>query len=705
MEDRKRPAMSGTDDIGPPSKRQAVNGSSKHSKDDSDMKEEAWIEEYTKDAILRQMLEYKRKCSTLETRLEEVEQRSVHHDDHLRAVDSWWLQLLQEVSVLAENKVPFQAGEDHPFPTHTSFKDIETLQAHLDDKAVAIKTITDSLFSRLSGARGQVAPNITNLESQVNTLLANQKEFLVKLDRLASEKDETSEQLNTATLRYLKAERKLDRVKSTQVQKLEQQAMASATARPSGADADNGNSGESNRNAQALQLALEEAKIEATKQKDQLDAVQAQNKTIQEELTNLQIRLTNLTDEDYSRTDLYKLLKNQHEDLVKKVNHLDTENKKLQEVSHKLKVERETYKKKLEDEAQMLTTELEDQLQQSDTALARVRSARDELHGEVTMLKSQRDQERQAVNHFKELVAANQDRIAALESELQRLQPSEDVDMTPRPDLEEMSLEDLREKYKKLEKDFKSINDELPAMTAAVKKYQGLATKKIMDFDTLEERLAMAIAEKAKANQKYFDARKNTDIHMEEIKRLRAQNNKSSDIISQLKENEAQHRTLLGNMEKQLVDLKQTNTTIMTESKRLETSSNEALRRYDALKNQVNELSSLAKSKDATASQVKDRAAVLEAENEKMKLRVDHVSKDRDKWKVKSMSNSSEEEDMLRQLATCSVCQNRFKNTVLTKCGHIFCKECTEDRLTNRMRKCPNCARAFDRNDIMTVHL
>ncbi|KAK6843690.1 E3 ubiquitin-protein ligase BRE1 [Apiospora arundinis] len=431
MEDRKRPAMSGADDIGPPTKRQAVNGSSKHAKDDSDMKEEAWIEEYTKDAILRQMLEYKRKCSTLETRLEDMEQRSAYHDDHLRTVDSWWIQLLQEVSVLAENKVPFQAGEEQPFPTHTSFKDIEGLQAHLDDKAAAIKTITDSLFSRLSAARGEIAPNITNLEAQVNTLLANQKDFLVKLES------------------YLKAERKLDRVKSVQVQKLEQQAMASATARPSGADAENGDSGESNGNAQALKLALEEAKVEATKQKEQLEAIQTQNKTIQEELTNLQIRLTNLTDEDYSRTDLFKLLKNQHEELVKKANHLDTENKKLQEVSHKLKVERETYKKKLEEEAQTLTTELEDQLQQSDTALARVRSARDELHGEVTMLKSQRDQERQAANHLKELVAANQDRITALESELQRLQPSEDVDMTPRPDIEEMGLEDLREKYKK----------------------------------------------------------------------------------------------------------------------------------------------------------------------------------------------------------------------------------------------------------------
>ena len=40
MEDRKRPALSSSDDMAPPSKRQAVNGSSK-SKEDGD---EAWIE-------------------------------------------------------------------------------------------------------------------------------------------------------------------------------------------------------------------------------------------------------------------------------------------------------------------------------------------------------------------------------------------------------------------------------------------------------------------------------------------------------------------------------------------------------------------------------------------------------------------------------------------------------------------------------------
>jgi E3 ubiquitin-protein ligase BRE1 len=43
MEDRKRPAVNSTDDIAPPSKRQAVNGGSK-AKDDADTKDEAWVE-------------------------------------------------------------------------------------------------------------------------------------------------------------------------------------------------------------------------------------------------------------------------------------------------------------------------------------------------------------------------------------------------------------------------------------------------------------------------------------------------------------------------------------------------------------------------------------------------------------------------------------------------------------------------------------
>lgn len=647
------------------------------------------------------------------------------------------------MSVLVSGSVPFQNGSeegirhsvclvgqlltrgvDRPFPTQTQFKDVEELESHLDSKGSEIKSRLEALFSQLANGRGKVTPDVAKLESQVNNLLANQKEFMVKVDRLTSDKDSLSEQLNNATLRYMKAERRLDRVKSAQVQKLEQQALASSTTRSAtGADQANGTStDESSGNYASQKLALQELNAVADKQKEQLESALQQNKSLQAELTALQTRLTNLTDEDYSRTETFKLFKAQNEDLIKKANNLEAECNMLRQEKTKLEKEREESRQRFESEAQSLIVELEDQLQQADTNLARVRAARDELLADVTILKASKEQERTAIDHMKELLSASEDRISALESELQRLQPSEDVDMTAPSDIDSMSLEDLREKYKKLKSDYESIEHELPGMTSAVKKFQALANKKVIDFAAQEERIALTIAEKSKADQKYFNARKESDTKADEVKRLRSQNMKSSEIISQLKEVEAHNRTLVTNLDKQLADMKQTNSSVMTENKKLDAANHDMSRRYDYLKQQVAELANLAKTKDSTSSTTKERNAVLETEVEKLKIRLESTSKDRDKWKGKSLSNSSEEEEMLRvsdiwirdinyrltylqSMATCSICKKDFKNTIIRGCGHIFCRGCVDDRLANRMRKCPNCNKAFDKNDIMTIHL
>lgn len=538
---------------------------------------------------------------------------------------------------------------DQSFPTHTHFRGMEEFESHLGDKATTIKQKIEDLFSRLTAPGGQIAPNISDLQAQVNALLARQKDFLIKLDRLTADKDSLSGQLDTATLRYMKAERKLDRLKSAQVQKLEQQAVAQATSRPGGSDQQNGMDIDSpSLGSEALQVALREATAIADKRKEQLEAALAETKSLQEQLTTLQARQTSLTDEDYSRTEVFRLFKGQNEELTKRVNHLEAANKTLQSMNEQLKKEREASRQQLETEAQTLIADLEDQLQQADTNLARIRATRDELLAEVTMLRANKDQERTATEYMKELVGAKEDRITTLESALERLQPSEDVDMTPQPEIDDLSPEELREKCKKLLRDYKSIESEIPGLSKAIKRYQGLANNKVMDFAALEERVMLAVAEKSKADQKYFNTRKDADQKLEEVKKLRTQNGKSSDIISQLKDVEAQNRTLVTNLDKQLADMKQTNASLMAENRRLDSSSGEALRRFDALKQQVTELTELAKSKDSTTATSKERSTTLEAELEKFKVRLDTASKDRDKWKAKSLSNSSEEEDMLR---------------------------------------------------------
>ena len=59
----------------------------------------------------------------------------------------------------------------------------------------------------------------------------------------------------------------------------------------------------------------------------------------------------------------------------------------------------------------------------------------------------------------------------------------------------------------------------------------------------------------------------------------------------------------------------------------------------------------------------------------------------------------------LQKYAQCSICQMKWKNAFLRTCGHLFCRDCLEDRISNRLRKCPACGKAFDKSDIMVAHM
>ena len=480
---------------------------------------------------------------------------------------------------------------------------------------------------------------------------------MVKVDRLRAEKEELSERLETASLRYIKAEKRLDRAKSSAVAKLEQQAIAGT-----GNSAGSGIGGIENgvdiemtngieEESTASQTAFKEVSAVVAKQKEQLDAVNAENKSLLEQLTAAIARLSNLTEDDYARTELFKQFRIQHEDVIRRINHLEQTNKELQEESKKYQAARTAYRTQIENEQETIYAELEGQLQRVEADLTRIRSARDELNAEVSMRKATQDQGSTAGEHLKELIGAKEDRIAALELEVDRLRSrveEQACEPTPSPGIDSMDLEQLKRKYEGLQREFESINKELPALQGAYKRVQVLTTKKVMDFSALEERVQILSAEKAKADQKYFAARKDMDMRLGEVRSLRAQNAKSSEIISQLKDVETSNRTLLSNLEKQLSDMKQSNISIAAENKKLEASSREAVSKAESLKNHISELNSLLKSKDASSAIAKHRVQSVETEIEQLRVRYEQAQKERDTWKTKSLSNQSGEEEMLR---------------------------------------------------------
>lgn len=53
----------------------------------------------------------------------------------------------------------------------------------------------------------------------------------------------------------------------------------------------------------------------------------------------------------------------------------------------------------------------------------------------------------------------------------------------------------------------------------------------------------------------------------------------------------------------------------------------------------------------------------------------------------------------------CPCCNTRDKETVLTKCFHVFCYECLKTRYDTRQRKCPKCNAAFGANDFHRIYI
>jgi E3 ubiquitin-protein ligase BRE1 len=64
------------------------------------------MQNYQKDAIMRQMKEYKRQRKDLEEQLADLQKKCQFHNDHLRVIDAWFSQLLDEVRTFVSETLP-----------------------------------------------------------------------------------------------------------------------------------------------------------------------------------------------------------------------------------------------------------------------------------------------------------------------------------------------------------------------------------------------------------------------------------------------------------------------------------------------------------------------------------------------------------------------------------------------------------------------
>jgi E3 ubiquitin-protein ligase BRE1 len=334
--------------------------------------------------------------------------------------------------------------------------------------------------------------------------------------------------------------------------------------------------------------------------------------------------------------------------VVRRINHLEATNIQLREEAEKLRSERTAYRNQVDEETRGVVAENEAQLVRAETDLARIRNARDELLADQQMRKAAQEQEKTGVTKAKELADAAQARIASLESEIERLRLETDRSKADAPDSEALPIEELRTKHQNLERQYSMLNTELNSMQMACKKYSSLASQKVGDLSALEEKVARLVAEKSKADQKYFAAMKSKESREQEVRMLRMQNSKSSDIIAQLKESEAATRSLLANMEKHVSESKEALNSMANKHRVSQQQITDDNITIDGLKSQVSELKALSATKDSTMATTASGHRKAETEIEGLKATLSDTKKSLENWRTKSLGNSSSEYEMLR---------------------------------------------------------
>jgi E3 ubiquitin-protein ligase BRE1 len=659
---------------------------------------------FQKDAIYRQMQEYKREKNTLEAQLKEMRKKARYHDDHLRVIDSWFQQVIDEVKLVAKEDDDVDMDAES-LPSSLLFSDQEQFEDHLRSRSRQIKAV----ISRIFGPSKPCAPDVTDLQSHIAKLLAAEKGHVADLQKLQSEKEELEHQLENASLRYMTAERKIDRAKSVTVAKLEKQALLGATkASEDGGPIKreesqvNGNTDNSEELAD-MEIQLNKTAAISDKQKEQLEKLEEENAKLIQQMTELRTKSTILTDEDYAKTELFKQLKSQYEDVVKRVNNLEATNTELKEETTKLRSERTTYQLQLENEQRAAIAEKESLLAASEANLARIRHNRDELLADQAVKQSSLDSHHETVKKVTELASAREDRIRALESELERLNSQTSEMAVDSSSLDALSPEDLRTRYQELDRKYTLLNGELASMSTAYQKASKIASQKVTEFTAMEDKVVKMSMDKTKADQKFFAAMKSKETQAGEIRTLRLQNTKSAEALSALKDAEASSRVLLAALEKQLTELKDALTHKTNEHRTVQQQNITQNLEVTRLNNQITELKAQSTSKDTKLTSASSACRAAELEVEELKSSLKDIRRQLESWKSKS--GQSEQYELLRTVAYCNVCKRNLKNTVIKTCGHTFCDECVAERLSLRARKCPNCNKAFGASDHMRITL
>lgn len=635
---------------------------------------------FKKEAIWRQMRFYKLQADQLQLELSKYEKRYQNFVAAHQLLEAWYSQILKSCNLEEEPQIDLSASTS-------------SIQEALEARTAKLADLLKSVDSDGSGLR-----DLLKLEG---CLAASQKQKEDLEEKLAELQNELT------ALRKLK-----DRTELATLQRIQSNSLAKTEeAEPSNGKHDkdgsieNGNVDASDTvvistadkeeleqlriQAEELKAAIETSKQSLEKMSRRLEGAETYNQSLKE-------RLSNLTDEDLSKSSKFVELVTQNKSLQES---LAQTSKFQQELVDKVKALEEkdgNYSKLVDQELADENTRLKETLSRSENDLARIRAIRDELVAKQTILNSEMENKKTnaAVNELNRVLS---ERLSKLEKTRE-----EEYEGKEDSNLHSLSKEELIKRLHILSSEVKEIE-------AAFQQTRSLSLDKLKETIDNEGLMKKLTIEKNKADQKYFASMRVKDSLSAENKVLKSQIAKSQELILKFNETEKAYLSKIEILTKSVNDYKvikemsiQENTQLQKNLKMLNKTRDNLVKELSDIKQEAAELK---KQNGGLTNEMNAKSMACSKLEAKLRATESLLQK----YKQNNTSSILEEDEKqleaLRSITKCSVCLKNWKNTAITACGHVFCDGCVQERLAARLRRCPTCNKGFSSNDLLSIHL
>ncbi|KAI8874334.1 hypothetical protein GQ42DRAFT_159904 [Ramicandelaber brevisporus] len=209
--------------------------------------------------------------------------------------------------------------------------------------------------------------------------------------------------------------------------------------------------------------------------------------------------------------------------------------------------------------------------------------------------------------------------------------------------------------------------------------------------------------ERVKFNQKFIALNKQKDALTSANNHANRLAERQLNYIQSLEENDKSLTMQHAALERELHQLQAELRTVRDRLQDVSGQHNELQSSFSTQEKRLDELSNLLTERHSQLSSLDNERSVALSEVESLKKKVEQLQRLAD-----SVENQSEVQRLYteyRDMVKCPTCSIRFKSHVLSRCMHVFCKECIDSRLNTRQRKCPQCQETFGVNDVRQIYL